>query len=61
MRSMNGSAVPITPCAAEISFTSGLDMLPPEALALFAGLNLASTCYSYGWDLYMDWGLLRTK
>lgn len=31
------------------------------ALALFLGLNLASTCYSYGWDLYMDWGLLRTK
>ena len=23
-------------------------------------MKLLSTMYSYGWDLYMDWGLLRT-
>jgi hypothetical protein len=34
---MNGSAVPITPCAAEIGFADGLQALPAEALALFAG------------------------
>jgi len=22
-------------------------------------LRAAATCYSYGWDIYMDWGLLR--
>jgi hypothetical protein len=27
----------------------------------FVALNLFSTAYSYYWDLYMDWGLLRTK
>lgn len=24
------------------------------------GINLISTCYSYYWDLIMDWGLFRT-
>lgn len=27
----------------------------------FVGLNIFSTCYSYYWDLYMDWGLLRSQ
>jgi hypothetical protein len=27
----------------------------------FVALNVFSTCYSYYWDLYMDWGLLRSN
>jgi hypothetical protein len=26
----------------------------------FVALNVFSTIYSYYWDLYMDWGLLRS-
>jgi xenotropic and polytropic retrovirus receptor 1 len=27
---------------------------------IFVAVKLVSTIYSYSWDLYMDWGLLRT-
>lgn len=30
-------------------------------LAVFIIINILSTFYSYSWDLYMDWGLLRSK
>lgn len=30
-------------------------------LNIFIAMNLISTIYSYSWDLYMDWGLLRSK
>jgi len=30
-------------------------------LTIFIAISLISTCYAYGWDLYMDWGLLRSK
>ena len=29
-------------------------------LYIFIGISLIATCYSYGWDLYMDWGLIRS-
>ena len=28
---------------------------------LLIAVRLLSTLYCYGWDLYMDWGLLRSK
>jgi len=28
---------------------------------IFLGIGLGSTVYAYCWDLYMDWGLLRSK
>jgi hypothetical protein len=28
-------------------------------LKWFIGINIFSTCYSYYWDLYMDWGFFR--
>ena len=31
------------------------------ALIGFILINIASTIYSYYWDLYMDWGLLRSN
>lgn len=31
-----------------------------SAFYTFVLINLVSTIYSYGWDLYMDWGLLRS-
>lgn len=27
----------------------------------FVAINIVSTSYSYAWDLYMDWGLLRSS
>ena len=30
-------------------------------LYIFLAVSLLSTAYSYSWDLYMDWGLLRSK
>jgi hypothetical protein len=27
----------------------------------FVAINVVSTSYSYAWDLYMDWGLLRSS
>ncbi len=32
-----------------------------ELYWLWIGTSMASTLLSYGWDLYMDWGLLRTS
>jgi hypothetical protein len=29
-------------------------------LQIFIGVSIIATCYSYYWDLYMDWGLLRS-
>ncbi len=29
-------------------------------LLIFIGVSILATVYSYGWDLYMDWGLLRS-
>lgn len=31
------------------------------SLALFFILSMISTIYAYSWDLYMDWGLLRSN
>ena len=31
----------------------------PEVFWTFVGINIFSTCYSYYWDLYMDWGFFR--
>jgi len=31
------------------------------AFYCFIGINILSTLYSYYWDLYMDWGLLRSN
>ena len=28
---------------------------------IFIAIHTISTIYSYSWDLYMDWGLLRSK
>jgi hypothetical protein len=30
-----------------------------ETMALFILMSFASSCFSYCWDIYMDWGLLR--
>lgn len=30
-------------------------------LYVFIAVSLISTCYAFAWDLYMDWGLLRSK
>jgi len=30
-----------------------------ETLAIFLVMSFISSCYSYSWDIYMDWGLLR--
>jgi hypothetical protein len=30
-------------------------------LYFFVAINIISTAYSYYWDLYMDWGLLRSN
>ena len=32
----------------------------PAAFYSFVAINIISTFYSYYWDLYMDWGLLRS-
>lgn len=29
-------------------------------LSVFIGISIISTLYCYAWDLYMDWGLLRS-
>lgn len=28
---------------------------------VFIGVSIFSSLYSYAWDLYMDWGLLRSR
>jgi xenotropic and polytropic retrovirus receptor 1 len=30
-------------------------------LNIFVAISLISTLYAFAWDLYMDWGLLRSK
>lgn len=30
-------------------------------LIVFIAINITSTCYSYYWDLIMDWGLFRSN
>ena len=30
-------------------------------LLVFVGVGIASTLYAYCWDLYMDWGLVRSR
>jgi len=30
-------------------------------LYIFVAISLISTFYAFAWDLYMDWGLLRSK
>lgn len=31
------------------------------SIALYILANIVATLFSYSWDLYMDWGLLRSK
>ena len=31
------------------------------SLTVFIVISIVSSCYNYGWDLYMDWGLLRSN
>jgi hypothetical protein len=30
-------------------------------LYIFIAVSIIATIYSYAWDIYMDWGLLRSK
>ena len=30
-------------------------------LSIFIGISIFSCLYAYAWDLYMDWGLLRSR
>ncbi len=39
------------------SMMKGLKIVGNE---LYVPIAIASTLYSYSWDLYMDWGLLRS-
>lgn len=44
-----------------IQFTNVFKGSGPNSYRLFILISVISTVYSYGWDLYMDWGLLRTR
>lgn len=36
-------------------------MAGDSSFYIFVAVSIYSTLYSYSWDLYMDWGLLRSK